>query len=29
MFSILDEFDNAMGYGTVNAVFLTQTEVVE
>jgi len=29
LFSILDEFDNAMGYGTINAVFLTQTEVIE
>lgn len=29
LISILDEFDNAMGYGTINAVFLTQTEVVE
>ena len=29
LLSILDEFDNAMGYGTINAVFLTQTEVIE
>ena len=29
LLSILDEFDNAMGYGTINAVFLIQTEVIE